>query len=329
MMNAKDHVFISYAREDQSWAERLYMDLRKQEINAWLDVRCLAAGANWKLEITKAIRSSRYFLLLLSRHSVNKRGFVQKEMKEAVNVLQEFPKGEIFLIPVRLDATEPIDDELRELNWVNLAPDYHSGFERILSSLVHLQPEPLVVTGKAGFSLPAKFIDKGREITVEMPLLIGPRAPVSYAPFRTRTEFLQQFFDRLPTGDIFTDRRLSYYVTLDTRHPNVLLGDDLKTRYPEYITLVLQNSFRDLQVRREGVSVRLAFATVERIIGFPFEAVVQIQIPEIGLAIVLEQPAEAIDAARPQLKPGSGKRRARRAPKTESQPSDGTLPSAA
>lgn len=122
-MDSREIVFISYAREDQSWAERLYMDLRKQEVNAWLDIRCLAAGSDWKLEIKKAIRNSRYFILLLSKHSVTKRGFVQKEMKEAINVLQEFPKGSIFLIPARLDQTEPVDDELRALNWVDVAPE--------------------------------------------------------------------------------------------------------------------------------------------------------------------------------------------------------------
>ena len=71
-------VFISYAREDRSWAERLYMDLRKQEIDVWMDTRNLSAGADWQLEIKKAIRSSRYFILLLSKYSINKRGFIQK-----------------------------------------------------------------------------------------------------------------------------------------------------------------------------------------------------------------------------------------------------------
>lgn len=69
------------------------MDLRKQEINAWLDVRCLAVGTNRQFEIKRAIRDSRYFILLLSKHSINKRGFVQKEMKEAIDVLQESPKA--------------------------------------------------------------------------------------------------------------------------------------------------------------------------------------------------------------------------------------------
>jgi hypothetical protein len=288
-MDSKDIVFISYAREDQQWAERLYMDLRKQEINAWLDVRCLAAGANWEYEIKKTIRNSRYFILLLSKHSVNKRGFVQKEMKQAIDVLQEFPKGAIFLIPARLDNIEPIDDELHELNWVDLSPDYHSGLARILSSLTEIRTDPLVVVGgKNAPTLPARFIDKGREITLELPLLIGPRAAVSYAPFRTKQEYLQQFFDRLPSEDIFADKALSYYITLDTQHSDVLLGDDLKMKYPEVITLVLQNSFRELQTRRDGISAILSFGGVERTVGIPYDAIRQIRVPEIGLTIVFE-----------------------------------------
>jgi hypothetical protein len=288
-MATEDLVFISYAREDESWAERLYMDLRKHEINAWLDVRCLAAGANWQFEIKRAIRDSRYFILLISKYSINKRGFVQKEMKEAIDVLQEFPKGTIFLIPARLDRTEPIDDELRELNWVNLTPDYHDGLARILSSLASLKPAPLTVVGTANApTAPVKIIDKGREITVDMPLILGPRAAVSYAPFRTKKEFLQQFVDRLPAESIFSDKSLSYYFTLDTKHEGILLGDDLKAKHPEYITLVLQNAFRDLNVRDDGFSVILTFGGVERTIAVPYDAIQAIRVPEIDLTISFE-----------------------------------------
>ena len=290
-MSTEDLVFISYAREDQSWAERLYMDLRKLEINAWLDIRCLSAGANWKFEIKKAIRNSRHFILLLSKNSITKRGFVQKEIKEALDVLQEFPMGAIYLIPARLDKTEPVDEDLHELNWVDLTPDYHDGLARIVSSLASLKPSPIIVAGSTNTrTAPVNFVDKGREVTVEMPLILGPRAAISYAPFRTRREFLQQFVDRLPTESIYSDKSLSYYITFDTRHPDVLLGDDLKGKYPEYITLVLQNAYRELQVRSEGFSVILAFGGVDRTIAVPYEAIQQIRVPEIGVSISIESP---------------------------------------
>jgi hypothetical protein len=286
-MRSDDLVFISYAREDQSWAERLYADLRKYEINAWLDVRCLQAGCNWQFEVKRAIRASRYFLLLLSKHSITKRGFVQREIKEAIRVLEEFPTGSIFLMPVRLDKTEPIDDELRELNWVELRPNYHEGLARILSSLSPLKSAPLVVVAdkESVPTAPLQVIDRGREVTINLPLILGSRASISYAPFRTRKEFFQQFIDRLPTDAIFADRSLSYYITLDTRHPDVLLGDDLKEKYPVYITLVLQNAFHELEARVEGFTVILAFGGIKRKLGVPYDAIKSISIPEIGLSI--------------------------------------------
>jgi hypothetical protein len=294
-MPSDELVFISYAREDQSWAERLYMDLRKLGINAWLDTRCLGPGSNWEFEIKQAIRKCRHFILLLSKHSVNKRGFVQKEMKQAIRLLEEFPTGSVFLIPVRLDRTEPIDDELRELNWVDLNPNYHDGFARILSSLSAGVKSPLIVVGRSDApTMPATVIDKGREVEIDMPMILGSRASISYAPFRSRKEFLQQFIDRLPSESIFQDKSFSYYFTLDTRHESVLLGDDLKTKYPEYITLVLQNAFRGLQVRDEGFSVILKFNGIGRTIAVPFEAIRRIAIPEIGISISLDPPEPGV-----------------------------------
>src|SRR5579871_2295167 len=181
-MASDELVFISYAREDHSWAERLYMDLRKQEVNAWMDTRCLAAGSNWEFEIKQVIRTCRHFILLVSKHSINKRGFVQREIKQAIRVLEEFPTGSVYLIPIRLDDTEPIDDELRGLNWVNLLPNYNAGFARVLSSLTLNGKEPLIVSGSEAPRMPTTVIDRGREIIDNIPIVLGPRAAINYAP---------------------------------------------------------------------------------------------------------------------------------------------------
>jgi hypothetical protein len=124
-----------------------------------------------------------------------------------------------------------------------------------------------------------------------MPLMLGDRAAISYAPFRSAKEFLQQFMGRLPTESIYSDKSLSYYVTFDTRHPNVLLGDDLHAKYPEYITLVLQNAFREPRAREGGASVILAVSGIERTIAIPYEAMRVIRIPEIGVSIHIEPPS--------------------------------------
>jgi hypothetical protein len=287
-METETLVFISYAREDRVWAERIYMDLRKQEINAWIDVRCLPAGANWKLEIKKAIRKSKYFILLLSKNSINKRGFVQNEIKEAIDVVKELPKGSIFLIPTRLDESKPIDDELNELNWVDLIPNYQYGLSRILSSLILQKSTPLIYSsGPPSISVDA--IDKGKKISFDRPMILGERAPINYAPFRTKKEFIRQFLDSLPTASMFSDTSLSYYITLETTHQDIIIGDDLKEKYPESITLVLQNMFHRLEVENERFSVELYFNGVSRMISAPYDAIQTIRIPEIGIVIFFEQ----------------------------------------
>lgn len=50
-------VFISYAREDWEIAERVWGDLKRAGIDAWIDRKELLPGQNWKTEISKAIRA--------------------------------------------------------------------------------------------------------------------------------------------------------------------------------------------------------------------------------------------------------------------------------
>jgi hypothetical protein len=97
-------IFLSYAQEDFESARRLFNDLKALGVNIWFDKESLLPGQNWRVAITGAIKRSRYFLAVLSGNSVTKKGYVQKEMKHALEVVDEYPETEIFLIPVRLNA---------------------------------------------------------------------------------------------------------------------------------------------------------------------------------------------------------------------------------
>ena len=135
ILKRKEIIFLSYAREDIEIAERIYNDLSKLGFNIWFDKKSLLAGQKWKIEIKKAIKNSSHFLALLSPRSVSKRGFVQKELKEALELLDEFPESDIFLIPVRLEECNPSHERLYELHWVNLFPSYKKGINDILRVL--------------------------------------------------------------------------------------------------------------------------------------------------------------------------------------------------
>lgn len=127
--------FISYAREDGEMARRLFDDLRVLGAEPWFDQKDLVGGQDWQGTIRDAVRACSHFIALLSSNSVNKRGFVQKELRQAIDILAEFPPGQIFVIPVRLDDVQPTHEEIRKLHWVDLFPSYQEGLLHLARSM--------------------------------------------------------------------------------------------------------------------------------------------------------------------------------------------------
>jgi hypothetical protein len=134
-------IFISYAHQDRAVAERLYRDLKRLRLEPWLDSEDLLPGQNWRSVIAKEIREARFFVALLSSHSISKRGFVQEELKLALQVLNESPPDEVFIIPVRIEDCRPRDPRLQELHWVDLMPDYDLGLQGILKTVRGIREE--------------------------------------------------------------------------------------------------------------------------------------------------------------------------------------------
>lgn len=128
-------VFISYARENLGEAMRLYADLQRAGIDPWIDREDLLPGQKWKFAITRAIRESKFFIALMSQASLTKQGYVQKELREALELLDEIPEDQIFVIPVRLDDCHPSHPQLKELHRVDLFPVWEAGMQRVLVTL--------------------------------------------------------------------------------------------------------------------------------------------------------------------------------------------------
>jgi len=128
-------IFISYAREDIKIAKKLYYDLKEEGLKPFLDVIDMLPGEKWELAIQKAIKSSKYVIILISPNSVIKKGFIQKEISYSIDLLEQFPDSEIFIIPVRLDDCEPTRQELQELHWADLFPSYDEGLRKILCAI--------------------------------------------------------------------------------------------------------------------------------------------------------------------------------------------------
>src|SRR5262249_3118172 len=128
-------IFISYAREDERTALQVFTELVSAGFKPWFDRKNLDPGSQWGVEIPKAIKSSDVFLALVSSKSLNKDGYVQREVRLAFAVLDDLPIGQTFVIPARLDDCRPEDQRLREATWVDLFPSLKDGVRSIAAAV--------------------------------------------------------------------------------------------------------------------------------------------------------------------------------------------------
>jgi WD40 repeat protein len=129
-------IFVSYAREDLITARKISASLQQYKLEPWLDVERLQPGQNWRQTIESAIKASAFFVALLSSNSVNKRGYVQKELRTALDVLQEMPPSQVYIIPVRIDECEPDYPALQDIHWTDLFPSYDEAVQRIIDAIL-------------------------------------------------------------------------------------------------------------------------------------------------------------------------------------------------
>jgi hypothetical protein len=125
-------IFISYASGDRAQAQKLHDHLHSLGTDPWFDVEDLLPGQDWKMEISKALDETDLILLCLSKKSVSKEGYVQKEMRLALDRALEIPPGEIFLIPARFEEVD-LPYSLRDFQWVDLYTE--SGMKKLIKSL--------------------------------------------------------------------------------------------------------------------------------------------------------------------------------------------------
>jgi hypothetical protein len=126
-------IFLCHASDDKARVREVFHRLRAIEgFEPWLDEEDVLPGQEWAREIPRALQTSDFILIFLSRTSVAKRGYVQREMKKALDAWEELPEGTIHTIPVRLDDCE-VPEQFRRYHWANLFEP--SGFDRIVRAI--------------------------------------------------------------------------------------------------------------------------------------------------------------------------------------------------
>jgi hypothetical protein len=131
MMSRPLKIFLSHASGDNPEVEKLNTFFQQQGADPWLDSEKILPGQDWNYEVNKALDDSDVILLCLSRKSVDREGYVQKEIRLALNRALEMPDGRIFLIPGKLEECE-LPRSLQSYQSVDLFTE--KGLEKLVQS---------------------------------------------------------------------------------------------------------------------------------------------------------------------------------------------------
>jgi uncharacterized protein len=86
-----------------------------------------------------------------------------------------------------------------------------------------------------------------------------------------------------------------FYITFKTGAPGVSVPPDLRQRFPDEMTIVLQNKFWDLIVTEEGFSVGLSFNQVPAKLEVPFAAITAFVDPAVDFGLQFQATSEDDD----------------------------------
>ena len=79
-----------------------------------------------------------------------------------------------------------------------------------------------------------------------------------------------------------------FFVKFDTMHPDVEIADWLSDRYPEWMTIILQHEFDDLEVTDDGFAVTLGFGGKPERLYIPYDAIRDFADPSVEFGLRFE-----------------------------------------
>lgn len=76
-----------------------------------------------------------------------------------------------------------------------------------------------------------------------------------------------------------------FYITFDTNHPDSEISKSLKERYPDEMTIVIENWYENLIVENLSFSITLNFGNVPEIMKIPFDAIKSFVDPSVEFGL--------------------------------------------
>ncbi len=125
-------VFLCHSSGDKAVVRQLYQQLLADGFDPWLDEVKLLPGQEWREEIEKAVESCEVVVVCLTPESITKEGYVNREIRVALDAADYKPEGTIFIIPLKLKECD-VPRRLRRWQYVNYFE--RQGYERLRQAL--------------------------------------------------------------------------------------------------------------------------------------------------------------------------------------------------
>lgn len=127
----KKRVFLSYATEDKAISSKIAEQLEESGVDVWFAERELLPGDSMVDKIGKAISSSDYVFLLLSKN------FLKYELaKISSKYLDELTTRDVAIIPVLIDDCE-VPDFLSKFQMIDLRRQTNRNIRKLIKQIVN------------------------------------------------------------------------------------------------------------------------------------------------------------------------------------------------
>jgi formylglycine-generating enzyme required for sulfatase activity len=253
-------VFLCHSSNDKPAVRELYQKLRAEAenwIDPWLDKMKILPGQNWRIVIEEAVEASDIVIICLSNHSVNKEGFVQREIRYAYDLALEKPDGVIFLIPLRLEECN-VPRGMRSFQWVDyFGAEKEEQYSNLLEAMklrhkqkLSQEETPAPVGRVSNPTAP----DKPEQSQAKSPTYETPAPKVATPPNKITLSNGMEFM-RVPAGKFLmgsTEENKSAYGDERPQHIVDISYDYWMARYP--VTNELYNAYAQSKGIKHPVS---------------------------------------------------------------------------
>ncbi len=118
-------VFISYAREDLPAVKRIKAGLEAAGITTWFDLERLESGDDYDRKVQRNIARCSYFIPVISQSTERRlEAYFRREWSYALDRTRNMADGALFILPVTIDATNPVEalvpERFRALHFAQL-----------------------------------------------------------------------------------------------------------------------------------------------------------------------------------------------------------------